>query len=665
MPLLRVAVPAPLYTCFDYLPDPSWDIKQLAPGMRLRVPFGKREAIGVLIEVTDTAQTKIARLKTASAILDAEPLLTPTLMKLALFASQYYHEPIGGVFSSILPGLLRKGKSASWKKPPATNLGLGEQLPGYALNEAQQKAVQAVTAAINEFNCFLLNGVTGSGKTEVYLHIIDAIIKVNKQALILVPEIGLTPQILERFQQRFRLPIGVLHSAMTERERLDVWMHAKLGQIPIIIGTRSALFTPLLNPGVIIIDEEHDISFKQQEGFRYHARDLAIVRARMENIPIVLGSATPSLESLHNVATKRYQLLNLPARAGSAVQPHFHLIDIRNQTLENGLAMPLLKCMEKHLAQNGQILLFLNRRGFAPVWFCHACSWTASCDRCDVKLTYHQQPPSLLCHHCGATRVIPHKCPDCQSPHLYPLGLGTQRIEQTLAKHFPNIGIVRIDRDSTRRKGALHNMLETIHAGENRILIGTQMLAKGHHFPDVTLVAILDADTGLFSADFRATERVAQLLLQVAGRAGRAERAGEVYIQTYNPQHPLLLHLIEHGYMDFAKAALIERKNASLPPYTHVALFRAETVNAQAPIKFLEEVRDLAYSFNMQNVVILGPVPALIERRAGRYRAQLLLLANERNPVHLLLNKLLQQINQLPTIKRVRWALDVDPMEII
>ncbi len=664
MPLLRIAIPAPFYHGFDYLIPSDWDIGPLVPGIRLRVPFGKREAIGILTEIIESTPT-LKPLKPAIAFLDTEPVFTPTLMKLARFASQYYHYPLGEVFNSILPGLLRKGKAAYCKSLPTTTIGLGEQFASYALNDAQQTAINSVGSSLSEFKIFLLNGVTGSGKTEVYLHIIDKVIKANKQALILVPEIGLTPQILARFQQRFHVPIAALHSGMTERERLDAWLLAKQGRIPIIIGTRSALFTPLLNPGVIIIDEEHDVSFKQQEGFRYHARDLAIVRARMENIPILLGSATPSLESLHNIATARYHLLNLPARAGSAEHPHFHLIDIRNQTLENGLSKLLLNNMEKHLAQNGQILLFLNRRGFAPVWFCHACSWTASCDRCDVKLTYHQQPPSLLCHHCGATRPIPHQCPKCQSHHLYPLGLGTQRIEQTLAKYFPNVGIVRIDRDSTRRKGALHSMLETIHSGENKILIGTQMIAKGHHFPEVTLVAILDADTGLFSADFRATERVAQLLLQVAGRAGRAERAGEVYLQTHNPQHPLLLHLIEHGYMAFAKAALLERKNADLPPYNYAALFRAEAVNAQAPLKFLQELRDLAHVYPTNAVTILGPVPALIERRAGRYRAHLLLLAKERAPLHLLLNQLLTRLSQLPTSKRIRWGLDVDPMEVI
>ncbi len=665
MPLLRIAVPAPLHQCFDYLPQADWDINQLQPGIRLRVPFGKRETIGILTDIIQTSTVPQHQLKHAIEVLDTSPILSPTLMKLAQFASQYYHYPPGEVFSNILPTLLRKGKNAQIKSAAATSIGLGEQIPPYALNTAQQTAVTRVGQALGEFTIFLLDGVTSSGKTEVYLHIIDTVIKKNQQALILVPEIGLTPQMLARFQQRFQVPIAVLHSGLTERERLDAWLLAKQGQIPIIIGTRSALFTPLLNPGLIIIDEEHDISFKQQEGFRYHARDLAIVRARLENIPIILGSATPSLESLHNVENQRYHLLSLPARAGNALQPHFHLIDLRNQTLENGLSRPLLNTMAKHLAHNGQILIFLNRRGFAPVWFCHGCSWTAHCERCDVNLTYHQQPPSLLCHHCGATHVIPHQCPKCQNPHLFPLGLGTQRIEQTLQQHFPGVGIIRIDRDSTRRKGTLHTMLETIHAGENRILIGTQMLAKGHHFPDVTLVAILDADTGLFSADFRATERLAQVLLQVAGRAGRAERAGEVYVQTYNPHHPLLLHLIEHGYSDFAQAALAERNSAGLPPYTHAALFRAEAINAQAAATFLTEVRQLAEKSADKTIMILGPAPALIEKRAGRYRAQLLLLAKERNSLHLLLKHLLRQMNQLSTIKRVRWALDVDPMEVV
>lgn len=662
---LRVAVPAPLYRCFDYLPPVDCNVANLKPGIRVRVPFGKREMVAILMAVTPTTTMTAKQLKQAIEILDVVPVVSTKLMELVQFASDYYHHPLGDVLASALPALLRKGKIATWRKSATTTIDLAEATPNLQLNDMQQAAVSAVTAALKRFQTFLLHGVTGSGKTEVYLQIIETVLHAQQQALVLVPEIGLTPQTVARFRERFKVPIAVLHSGLTERERLDAWLQAKEGSIPIIIGTRSAVFTPLLNPGIIIVDEEHDMSFKQQKGFRYCARDLAIVRGRLEAVPVVLGSATPSLESFYNAQQKRYQLLSLPARAGNAVQPQFCLADLRNQKLDNGLSTQLITTIERHLQQNGQILLFLNRRGFAPVLLCHSCGWIASCKRCDVKLAFHQHPPALLCHHCGATQKVDQTCPACQSQQLLPLGLGTQRLEQTLAKHFPTVGIARIDRDSTRGKGTLQDILDTIHNGENRILIGTQMLAKGHHFPDVTLVAILDADSGLFSADFRASEHIAQLLLQVAGRAGRAERPGEVLIQTHNPEHPLLLQMIQQNYTGFVDVALTERQAAELPPYAHLAMLRAEAHTKEAPLDFLTQVRELAKKFIKAEVAILGPVPTLIARRAGYHRAQLLLQTTKRAHLHKLLAVILEQIEQLPLTRKVRWSIDVDPREMM
>ncbi len=533
-----------------------------------------------------------------------------------------------------------------------------------ALAPAQQEAVAAVAAASGGFAGFLLDGVTGSGKTEVYLRLIEQQVAAGRQTLVLVPEIGLTPQLLERFRRRFALPIAVLHSGLADGERLGAWLAAAKGQAPIVIGTRSAVFTPLPQLGLIIVDEEHDPSFKQQEGFRYSARDVAVMRARQAGVPILLGSATPSLESLANAEAGRYTRLVLPERAGTASHPTMRLFDMRQLPVEGGVSEPLYRAMEQHLARDGQVLLFLNRRGYAPVLLCHNCGWVATCKRCDAHLTYYAGQKRIRCHHCGAERPTPQQCGDCGSIDLRPVGQGTERVEEALRARFPDTGIERIDRDATRRKGALEEKLERVHSGAARILIGTQMLAKGHHFPDVTLVGILDADQGLFSADFRAGERMAQLILQVAGRAGRADKPGEVVIQTHHPDHPLLRLLIEQGYGAFATAALVERRQAELPPYSFLALLRAEAPGAAVPQGFLEEARTLAEGCGPEGVMLLGPVPAPMERRAGRFRAQLLLQAANRTALHRLLERWLPQLEASKAGRKVRWSLDVDPAEM-
>ncbi|MCW8841770.1 MAG: primosomal protein N' [Gammaproteobacteria bacterium] len=532
------------------------------------------------------------------------------------------------------------------------------------LNPTQQQAVTAIGEHLHEFQALLIEGVTGSGKTEVYLQAIDKVLAAGCQVLVLVPEIGLTPQLLERFRHRFSLPIALLHSGLNDSERLCAWSMAREGLAPIVIGTRSAVFTPMPKLGLIIVDEEHDASFKQQEGFRYSGRDVAVVRARRHNIPIVLGSATPSLESLHNALAGRYRHLALPERAGTAVHPAIHLLDVRQQPMEEGLSAPLLKTMQRHLDAGGQVLLFLNRRGYAPTLLCHDCGSVSHCLRCDAHMTYYARSGRMRCHHCGAERPVPPQCPDCGSLDLRPVGQGTERIEQALNKLFPQTGVVRIDRDSTRRKGALDALLAEVHSGEGRILIGTQMLAKGHHFPNVTLVGILDADQGLFSVDFRAGERMAQLIVQVAGRAGRADKPGTVLIQTHVPDHPLLRLLVEQDYAHFARAALEERRAAQMPPFSHLALLRAEAVDKQAPLTFLEEARQLAEQLPHEGIWLLGPVPAPMERRAGRNRAQLLLQADDRRTLHTLLNAWAPQLEGVKSGRKVRWSLDVDPGEL-
>jgi primosomal protein N' (replication factor Y) len=533
---------------------------------------------------------------------------------------------------------------------------------GPELHDEQRCAVEEITGQLDHYAAFLLQGVTGSGKTEVYLQCIQACVNRGEQALVLIPEIGLTPQMIGRFEKRLDCQLGVLHSGLTDSERMLTWLAAKDGEIDVILGTRSAIFTPLKKPGLIIIDEEHDASFKQQDGFRYSARDLAIWRAHHNNIPIVLGSATPSLESLANVKRGRYRLLTLEQRAGGAVQPQLHLLDMRSQPIEEGLSDRLLQVMSDYLDKDQQVLLFLNRRGFSPTLMCHDCGWIANCQRCDSHMTYHQLDQRLRCHHCGAERAAEKSCPACQGKNLLNLGAGTERIESALKQRFPGIDIIRIDRDTTRRKGSLEALLARVKDGHRQILIGTQMLAKGHHFPNVTMVGIVDADQGLYSPEFRAPERMAQLILQVAGRAGRAERPGEVYIQTHHPDHPQLLTLIHSGYAEFAQTLLAERESTQLPPFTAMALIRAEAVGRQMPLDFLSEVYEHLKPLASEQIQLFGPLPAPMEKRAGRFRAQLIINSVSRFALQQFLAKGLVLIEKIRKNK-VRWSIDVDPID--
>ena len=726
MPILRVAICTPLYRSFDYLAPRNTNPGSLQAGQRIRVPFGRRTLIGVLLEVVEHTDIAPEKLKRAVQVIDAEAVIGPDLVALVLWASRYYQHPVGEAFAAALPVLLRQGQAAAISHTVAYRLtaaGRGIEpgtlaraprqaaligalhatpqgveraaldapasvlhalidkgwietftpdrvLPAtttadvpHALNPDQQRAVDAVSSHLGEFYAGLLEGVTGSGKTEVYLHLIDQVLARGRQVLVLVPEIGLTPQLVTRFRQRFPVPLAVLHSGLTDRDRLNAWIAAREGSAPIVLGTRSAIFTPLAHPGLLIVDEEHDASLKQQEGFRYSARDLAVWRARQLGVPVLLGSATPSLESLYNVEQQRYQHLVLPERTGRAELPSFHLIDVRQQVLADGLSPLLLKQVEQHLSTHGQVLLFLNRRGFAPTLMCYDCDWVAECRRCDARLTWHHSDGRLHCHHCGSQRPVDTRCPKCGGSELHPQGQGTERVEQALAERFPGVERLRIDRDTTRRKGSLHALLARARGGRRQLLLGTQMLAKGHHFPNVTLVGILDADHGLFSTEFRASERMAQLIVQVAGRAGRHDRPGQVLIQTAHPDHPLLQLLVTQGYPAFARAALEERKAARLPPVTHLALLRAEAPDAGAPARFLEDVQRRIHDAAVAGVEAWGPVPATMERRAGRYRAQLLLQSDQRANLQQLLGNLVLQLEQDRATRQVRWTVDVDPAD--
>ena len=511
------------------------------------------------------------------------------------------------------------------------------------------------------FNVWLLEGVTGSGKTEIYLQYIEEVLKKGKQVLVLVPEIGLTPQTVRRFQARFNVEIDVLHSNLNDTQRLNVWERARTGQSAIVIGTRSALFTQFSDLGLIILDEEHDGSFKQQDGWRYHARDLGIVLAQKLNIPILLGSATPSLESVNNVQNGKYRHLVLSKRAGNATALRQFVIDLKHQRIQNGLSEPLLQRMQEHLEKGNQVLLFLNRRGFAPVLLCHECGWIDECHHCEKPYTYHQHQRVLRCHHCGAQKTVPMQCGHCGSTHLVTTGLGTEQLEETLKARFPQYNIARIDRDSTARKGKLEGYLEDIQQGKSQILIGTQMLAKGHHFPNVTLVALVNVDNALFSLDFRAEERLAQLYVQVAGRSGRAEKQGEVVLQTHYPDHPLLTTLLEKGYQAFAEETLKLRHNMGLPPFSFQALFKAQCRHSEEAENALSQLASFFYEQKIEGLQVLGPIPAPFSKKAGQYRWQLLLQHASRKQLQTALSR---YSPELIKSSQVRLILDVDPLDL-
>ena len=535
---------------------------------------------------------------------------------------------------------------------------------GLRLNRDQAAAFDALLGDLGGFAVSLLDGVTGSGKTEVYLQLAAAVLARGQSVLVLVPEISLTPQLLTRFRQRLGDGVRVMHSGLSDAEREQTWHRLRLGLSRVLLGTRSSVFTPMADLGLVLVDEEHDPSFKQQEGLRYSARDLAIVRGQRADCPVVLGSATPSLESLRNVEAGRYRHLRLDQRAGGAQSPRVDLLDIRDQPLQCGMSQPLLEQVSSVLAGGEQVMLFLNRRGFAPVLSCFSCGWLSDCPRCDARQTLHKASGLLWCHHCGAQRRVPQVCPECSAEDLHPLGQGTEQLEGFLAERFADYPLIRVDRDATARKGSLERQLKRLHTAQAALLVGTQMLAKGHHFPRVTLVGVLDADGGLYSADFRATERMAQLLVQVAGRAGRGDRPGRVLIQTRYPDHPLLLTLVRRGYRAFAAEALRERRAAAMPPYSFQALLRADATDAAHAQAFLEEVAEWARRPCPAGVELWGPVPAPMTRRAGRHRVHLLLQAAQRDALHGLLNALPAHAAGLASAKRVRWSLDVDPIDL-
>ena len=651
--IIEVAIPVPLHNTFDYLCD-----QKVSIGARVKVPFGKKQVTAIVL--SHKKKSDFDKLRSVEEILDQEALLSKEILDFLFWSANYYHHPLGEVLSSALPKNLRQGKPAIIKKI-STHKNTTSPSNFDATTE-QNKAIKEVLKSENNFHGFLLHGVTGSGKTEVYLSITQALLKKGRQVLVLVPEIGLTPQMIARFEERVEAKVVAVHSQLNETQKLDAYLMAKNGEAGVVLGTRSAIFTPMPNLSLVIVDEEHDGSFKQQSSFRYSARDLSFMRAKLANIPLILGTATPSLETLKNVVDKKLTRLVLSSRPGQAIMPEVNLIDMRNQTAE-ALSVPLVAKMKHYLDDNKQVMLFINRRGYAPVFYCTDCDWKAECDRCDSALIYHRHINRLKCHHCGIEKIPETTCPSCNQQTLRVLGYGTERLEENLESYFPDTTIIRIDRDTTRRKKAFATHLEKINSGEPCIIVGTQMLAKGHDFSNLSFVGILDVDIGLLSLDFRATEHLAQLLIQVSGRAGRSDHKGEVSIQTRYPNHPIFNFIRSSQYTKYASTLLKEREKTELPPYSHQALICSNSKNKKNAEKFLNEAADLLNNIDIDSVEIWGPVPAVIEKKANYYYFNLYLQSINRNQLHRVIKTFYKHLEKIKVNSSVRWFLDVDPVD--
>ena len=730
--VIRVALPVPLPQAFDYLSGAP----AVRAGCRVRVPFGRTRRVGIIMDTAPEPGINAERLKPIEAVLDDEPLLDAELLTNLRRAADYWCGAIGEVVLGALPLALRDGRATSdfadeaWRPTTAgtaardarTRRGgsaallemLGDStlsaseldtlLPGWraavrrlataglierakistapprprdgaapVLNDEQADALATMLSAGDGFHPFLLQGVTGSGKTEIYLRLTERALQQGRQALWLVPEIGLVPQALRRLRARFDARIAVLHSNLAEGERARAWLDARSGDAAIVLGTRSAVFAPLPRAGLILVDEEHDTSYKQQEGFRYHARDFALMRAQSLGVPIVLGSATPSLETLANAEAERYMRVRLHHRARARPPSPVHVLDLRGLKLAHGLSPALLDALDATLARGEQALVFKNRRGYAPVLLCHACGWHAACPRCEKPLTLYRGRRQLLCHHCGHSERAPETCPNCRAAALIPQGQGTERLEEALAARYPAIPVLRIDRESTRRRNAFAKVLDRLADGKPAILVGTQILAKGHDLPNLTTVAIVGVDEGLHSADFHSGERLAQLIVQVAGRAGRADKPGAVWLQTHEPEHPLLTTLLKGGYDAAAALELGERLASGLPPFAHLALLRAECMQRELLDGFMAAAReaiaratvfDHADTDREHLVRVNGPVAAPMPLRAGRHRAQLLLESMQRASLRQALATWLPQLQALPQPRGLRWSIDIDPVDL-
>ncbi len=738
----HIEISLPQKSLVDYLPCQPPPPFQLKPGMRLKVPYGNRKLVGILLSIDNQTTCPLNKLKAAESILDDMIALPEPLMKLCHQVAKYYHRSLGDVFGLALPKRLRstthsiihpqinhwmlKLDPIQFEKTPLSKaqraiLETLHQMGGSALidtlkksgfstdccnrlakrgliqkqtrlhilkpfyhnppqlkekpeilTQEQHQAVQKITENTDHFFTLLLHGITGSGKTEVYLQAIDYVLKQKKQALVLIPEISLTPQTVQRFQKRFSVPIVVLHSKLSESNRYTGWYEAQSGHAGIIIGTRSAIFTPMPFLGIIIVDEEHDLSYKQHTGIRYSGRDVALFRGQQEKIPVVLGSATPALESYYQAKKGRYAYHVLSTRPGAAQLTDFKIIDIRKDVCESGLSKTAMDHIQKTLSKQQQVLIFLNQRGFSPSILCTLCGHVVSCSNCDAKMTLHFNPAQIQCHHCAFIQAVPTHCTACNNPNMVAKGAGTERIENTLKNCFPEIPTIRIDRDSTQRKDSLNQLLNQIATQKPAILIGTQMLAKGHHFPDVTLVVLTSIDRGFFSTDFRSEEKTAQLLVQVAGRSGRGQEKGLTLIQTYNPSNPILKTLITEGYSAFADQQLMGRHHHAFPPYAYLALFTAESSDYSLLVDQLDQTAHWMRSWIHQldsryqsTIKIIGPLASALEKKQNKYRRNILMQSSDRKLIHQLIHVIKPYLYRLPRKKQFQWVIDIDPQDYI
>ena len=716
----RIALNRPLRRLFDYIVPEGLAV---TPGQRVKIPFGRQQAIGLVVE-TNIEPPEGITLKPLHNALEEWPALPDETFQLLSWASDYYQHPLGECLFTALPPALRKGRpamektedwwqacgssaalpanahkqkilldwiaqhkqgtktsdiiKAGFSRPqlkalrdkdliraatPAKDISEGQHTETIAapkLSDAQREAASQLPLPGDGFSASLLYGITGSGKTEIYLHYLKQNLTAKDQALVLVPEINLTPQTVARFQRYFGERILVWHSALNDSERLSAWLKIRNGEPIILIGTRSAVLLPFTSLKTLIVDEEHDSSYKQGEGFRYSGRDVAVYRAYLNHCPVILGSATPSLESYHNALGGKYQLIRLEERAGKALAPSINLLDIRSRPLEGGLSRPVLQALRQTLDSGNQALVFVNRRGFAPVMMCFDCGHMVECPRCDTRLTYHRRDRAMRCHHCDYQAPATETCPKCKSDAFKPVGQGTEQTEDILAASFPDTPIVRVDRDSTQRKGSIQSILKQVNSGKPCILVGTQMLAKGHDFPNVTLVIVINADGGLFSVDFRAPEQLVQTLLQVSGRAGRGSKSGKVVVQTCHSDHPLLKTLCHGRYLEMADQLLEEREAGQFPPFRAMAIFRAEADTMEQSLQILDSIKPLA---NAPGIETWGPLPALIARRADRHRAQLVLNTDNRKRLNILLTGICQTLEGQRFSKGAKWMIDVDPQE--
>ena len=673
MNIVRVALDLPLPRLFDYL-APDSDESDI--GRRVTVPFGTASRTGVIISLTQASEQPDAKLKAVTAILRDMPALPADWRELCEFCARYYQTPLGEVTAFALPPMLRRGKLPRMPKAAAVSPAppSRDTVPGAGARDitsavvlpplltAQAAAVAAIVEA-RGFACFLLHGVTGSGKTEVYLRAIDAVLAQGGQALMLVPEIALTPQLAGRVAARFPgAHVVCANSGMADAARARGFLDALGGRADIVLGTRLSIFMPMPRLRLIVVDEEHDASFKQQEGLRYSARDVAIWRAHQLGIPIVLGSATPSLETFHHASTGRYAMLELPERAVAESMPLVRIVDTRREKLQEGLSAALLAGLQLRLERGEQSLVFLNRRGYAPVMACPPCGWVSRCQRCAANLVLHLADQRLRCHHCGFETRVPRACPDCGNVDLMAFGRGTQRLEAMLVERFPEARVLRIDRDSASTPKKWQALLATIHAGGADILVGTQMLAKGHDFPMLTLVGAVGADAALFAADFRAPERLFAQMMQVGGRSGRAALPGEVLIQTEYPDHPLYQALIDHDYLRFARTQLDERRIAGFPPFSFQAMLRAEARVMEQALAFLAAARDAAADL-ASGITLYDPVPMRMQRLMTLERGQLLVESMSRPALQAFLAAWMERLYALKMAPGLRWHLDVDPLE--